>query len=195
MTNEEAVVDEGHDQWETPTIFSTPSLTKLVPFMKSSNYLNQRIPELASAGGTGVSNEMARIIDYPTKTSLPEASNILESKNNIKIMRADLEKIRNYLKKSIGWSQWQGNSIINHKIVDGNYFYFVEGVDKRFWDLTPKSDMDLITVWFNIGMTSITKMGRDQLEKCLNQSPQWEPPTFASLSQVFLTHTLLLNTL
>ena len=49
--------------------------------MKSSNYLNQRIPELASAGGTSVSSEMARIIDYPTKTPLSEASNILESKN------------------------------------------------------------------------------------------------------------------
>jgi hypothetical protein len=76
IINEEAVVEEGHDQWET---------TKLVPFMKRSNYLNQRIPELASAGGTGVSNEIAIIIDYPRKTPLPEASNILESKNNIKI--------------------------------------------------------------------------------------------------------------
>lgn len=155
--------EENNDIWGPPTVFSTPSLTKLVPFIKASNHLNEKIPQLATEKAC-IADDMARMIEYPTKTQLPEAENILESKIHLKIMRNDLEKIRNYLKKSIGWSQWQGNAIINHKIIDKNYFYYIEGVDIRFWDLMPKKDIDLITVWQNIGLTSITKKNRIMFE-------------------------------
>lgn len=75
--------------------------------------------------------------------------------------------------KSIGWNQWQRKAIANHTVVDKEFFYYVEGVDIRFWDLTPKNNNDIQTIWNNIGYTSLQKIHIGSLKKCIEESPRW----------------------
>lgn len=154
-------------------MFTTPALSRIAKKFSSNIQLQDLIPKLAAKNTRLVIDEMADIIDFPQKSNKPDVSNTKDAKKMLIIYERDIMSIKKYLMKSIGWNQWQRKAIANHTVVDKEYFYYVEGVDVRFWDLTPKNNTDIQTIWNNIGFTSSRKMHIGSLKKCIEESPKW----------------------
>ena len=160
-------------EWSKPKMFSTPALVKVLPALHKDPVLANIIPKLAANQNNVVLSENAEVLGFPVKPILCDPSTKMEAKDQLKIMKNHLLKIRNYLMGSFNWTQWHRASIANHKLIKNRFFYYVSGVDSQFWDLSPSKDEDLITIFKNIGFVTLQMMPKEKLQECIETSPKW----------------------
>ena len=161
-------------QWTKAKVFGTPSLDDPCGTIGNMANLLESIPICAEQQDIpGETNHMS--IEYPKKCTFRRPSNQTERENALKAMALDVKKIREYLCETMKWKCWQQKAISNHKIINKQYFYYVKGVDKDYWDLQHGNNhTKLYTIWKNIGKCSIHKMAKEQLEECIRTSPVWQ---------------------
>jgi len=160
-------------EWSKPKMFSTPALAKVLPALHRDPVLANIIPKLAANQNNIVLSENAEVLGFPVKPTLCNPSTKMEAMDQLKIMKNYLSKIRKHLMETFNWIQWHRASIANHKLIKNRFFYYVSGVDARFWDLSPSKDEDLITIFKNIGFVTLQMMSKEKLQECIETSPKW----------------------